>query len=72
MNSTLPAAPQSDQTAQPPSDSLWTADDVARYVGCSVRQIRNFRYAGMPTIKFRHPIRFEPEVVKIWLREQNG
>ena len=72
MNSTLPAAPQSDPTAQPPSDSLWTADDVARYVGCSVRQIRNFRYAGMPTIKFRHLIRFESDVVKCWLREQNG
>ena len=70
MNSTLPAAPQSAPTA--PTDSLWTADDVARYVGCSVRQIRNFRYAGMPTIKFRHLIRFEPEVVKCWLREQNG
>ncbi|MFZ4600458.1 MAG: hypothetical protein ACOYNN_17595, partial [Terrimicrobiaceae bacterium] len=60
MNSKLPAAPQSDPIAQPPSDSLWTADDVARYVGCSVRQVRNFRYAGMPTIKFRHLIRFEP------------
>lgn len=72
MNSTLPAAPQSATIAQPPSDSLWTADDVARYVGCSVREIRNFRYAGMPTIKFRHLIRFEPEVVKCWLREQNG
>ena len=72
MNSTLPAAPQSDPIAQPLSDSLWTADDVARYVGCSVRQIRNFRYAGMPTIKFRHLIRFEPDVVKCWLREQNG
>lgn len=70
MNSTLPAAPKSDPTGQPPSNSLWTADDVARYVGCSVRQIRNFRYAGMPTIKFRHLIRFEPEVIKSWLREQ--
>jgi len=72
MNSTLPAAPQFATTAQSPSTSLWTADDMARYVGCSVRQIRNFRYAGMPTIKFRHLIRFEPEVVKNWLREQNG
>jgi len=26
----------------------------------------------MPTIKFRHLIRFEPEVVKNWLREHNG
>ncbi len=68
MNSTLPAEPQSEPTAR--IDSLWTAEAVARYVGCSVRQIRNLRYAGMPTIKFRHLIRFEPEAVKSWLREQ--
>lgn len=78
MNSTLPAAPQSATTAQSPSDSpapidrLWTAEDVAKYVGCSVREIRNLRYAGMPTIKFRHLIRFESEAVRAWLREQAG
>lgn len=51
---------------------VWTAEDVARYIGCSIRQIRNFRYAGMPTIKFRNLIRFDPEVVRGWLREQAG
>ena len=49
---------------------LWTADDLAHYIGCSVREIRNLRYAGLPTIKFRHLIRFEPEAVKAWLRGQ--
>jgi hypothetical protein len=24
----------------------------------------------LPTIKFRHLIRFEPEAVKVWLRKQ--
>jgi hypothetical protein len=52
-----------------PTDRLWTADDLAHYIGCSVREIRNLRYAGLPTIKFRHLIRFEPEAVKAWLRE---
>ncbi len=51
-------------------DRLWKADDLARYIGCSVREIRNMRCAGLPAIKFRHLIRFEPEAVKTWLREQ--
>lgn len=52
-----------------PEERLWKADDLARYIGCSVREVRNLRYAGLPTIKFRHLIRFEPEIVKAWLRE---
>jgi hypothetical protein len=56
-------------SAQTQDERLWTADDLAHYVGCSVREIRNLRYAGLPTIKLRHLIRFEPEAVKAWLRE---
>jgi hypothetical protein len=63
------APPEPEQTStQARDDRLWTADDLARYIGCSVREIRNLRYAGLPTIKFRHLIRFEPEAVKAWLR----
>ena len=62
--------PEPEQTStQTPNECLWTADDLARYIGCSVREIRNLRYAGLPTIKFRHLIRFEPEAVKLWLRK---
>lgn len=32
-------------------ERLWTADDMARPIGCSLREIRNRRYAGLPTIK---------------------
>ena len=56
-------------STQTPNERLWTADDLARYIGCSVREIRNLRYAGLPTIKFRHLIRFEAEAVKAWLRK---
>ena len=63
--------PESEQTStQTSNERLWTAYDLARYTGCSVREIRNLRYAGSPTIKFRHLIRFEPEAVKAWLRTQ--
>jgi phage terminase Nu1 subunit (DNA packaging protein) len=56
-------------STQTPSERLWTANDLARYIGCSVREIRNLRYAGLPTIKFRHLIRFDAEAVKAWLRK---
>jgi len=49
--------PEAEQTAAIPTKRLWTADDLAHYVGCSVSEIRNLRYAGLPTIKFRHLIR---------------
>jgi len=63
--------PEPEQTStHTTTDRLWTAEDLARYMSCSVREIRNLRYAGLPTIKFRHLIRFEPEAVKVWLRGQ--
>ena len=62
--------PEAAQTAGTTTERLWTAEDLARYMSCSVREIRNLRYAGLPTIKFRHLIRFEPEAVKVWLRGQ--
>jgi hypothetical protein len=55
-------------STQTPSERLWTANDLAGYIGCSVREIRNLRYTGLPTIKFHHLIRFEREAVKAWLR----
>ena len=54
--------PEREQTStSTPNEHLWTAGDLARYIGCSVREVRNLRYAGLPTIKFRHLIRFESE-----------
>lgn len=43
--------PLPEQTStQTPNERLWTANDLARYMNCSVREIRNLRYAGLPTI----------------------
>lgn len=69
MNSTFPAAPQSATTAQTPSGSLWTVQDLIRYIGCSERELRTMRHADLPTIRFRRLIRFDPDSVKRWLRE---
>jgi len=68
MDTPLPIPTQT--AVDHPEEHLWKADDLARYLGCSVREVRNMRYSGLPTIKFRHLIRFEPDSVKAWLREQ--
>lgn len=68
MDTPLPEPEQTSTSTQ--NERLWAAYDLARYIGCSVREIRNLRYAGLPTIKFRHLVRFEPEAVKVWLRKQ--
>lgn len=40
--------PEPEQTStQTPNERLWTADGLARYIGCSVREIRNLQPAGM-------------------------
>ena len=49
--------PETEQTATTTNERLWTAEDLASDMNCSVREIRNLRYAGLPTIKFRHLIR---------------
>jgi hypothetical protein len=62
-------AHNSSATEKTPSDRLWNSQELARFIDCSERELRNLRYAGLPTIKFRHLIRFEPEAVKSWLRD---
>jgi hypothetical protein len=66
-----PEAPKNHETASDSSvqDRLWTVQDLIRYIGCSERELRTMRHAGLPTIRFRRLIRFDPELVKQWLRE---
>ena len=51
MDTTSPIPAQTAVTDHP-EERLWKADDLARYIGCSVREIRNMRWAGLPAIKF--------------------
>lgn len=47
---------------------LWTVQDLADFVGCSVRHVSNLRAAGLPTIRLGRMVRFEPDAVMAWLR----
>jgi excisionase family DNA binding protein len=52
-----------------PSDTLWTADDVAAYCRVSRSMIYKQSQAGLlPTLRIGSSIRFEPDTVRRWAR----
>lgn len=65
MNTSSPEI--SSQQNQQPEPSLWTVQDVARFVKCSVRHVGNLQLAGMPFVKLGHLTRFDPAAVKRWM-----
>jgi excisionase family DNA binding protein len=53
----------------PPGDTLWTADDVARYCRVSRSMIYKQSQAGLlPTLRVGSAIRFDPDTVRRWAR----
>ena len=53
-------------------ESLWTTADVARFVGCSERQVYNLRRHGLPSITVLGMVRFVPRKVQTWLENQDS
>jgi excisionase family DNA binding protein len=48
---------------------LWTTKDVAKFLGCSQRQIPRLRDEGLPAVRMGGLIRFIPSRVMVWLSE---
>lgn len=53
--------------SDPHPSSLWTTTDVARFIGCSERQIYVLRKSGLPCVHVGGMVRFDPQQVKDWL-----
>lgn len=51
---------------------LWTTADVARFLGCSERQVYNLRRHGLPSIRVQGLVRFIPRSVQAWLVSQDS
>ena len=51
---------------------LWTTSDIARFLGCSERQIYILRKQGLPTIHVGGMVRFDPGQVRLWIGGQNS
>lgn len=50
-----------------PEEPLWTTADVARFLGCSERQVYVLRNQGLPSIHVASLVRFDPIQVRAWL-----
>ena len=46
---------------------LWTTKDLAKFLGCSERQIPRLRDEGLPAVRVGGLIRFIPSSVMAWL-----
>ncbi|MDP3072361.1 MAG: helix-turn-helix domain-containing protein [Opitutaceae bacterium] len=49
---------------------LWTIDEVAAYLRCTVRHVHNLLRAGLPHIYLGRLLRFDPEEVRGYLLKQ--
>lgn len=54
-----------EQSAAP----LWTTKELARFLGCSERQIPRLREEGLPAVRVGGLIRFIPTRVMDWLAD---
>lgn len=57
---------------KPEGEFLWTTSDVARFLGCSERQVYLLRAQGLPTIHVGSMVRFDPEQVRLWVGTQDS
>jgi len=64
----LAAVPQPAQ--QPSAPRLWTAQDVADYLGVPLTTLYQWRYLGTGPAAYRigRHLRYEPTAVQAWLR----
>ena len=52
-----------------PMESLWKADDVAKYLAVPISTIRYWTSKGfIPHIKLPAAVRFQPEIIVAWTR----
>jgi excisionase family DNA binding protein len=50
---------------------LWTTKDLAKFLGCSERQIPRLRDEGLPAIHVGSLVRFVPSRVMTWLESRD-
>ena len=55
-----------------PVAPLWTTKVLAKFLGCSERQIPRLRAEGMPAIRVGELVRFNPSRVIDWLDSRDN
>jgi excisionase family DNA binding protein len=66
---TRPALAAVPQPVQPTAPRLWTAQDVADYLGVPLATLYQWRYLGTGPSAYRvgRHLRYEPSAVQAWL-----
>lgn len=49
------------------TDNLWTVDDVAAFLRCTVRHVHNLCRAGLPHVYVGRLLRFDPVELREYL-----
>lgn len=52
---------------QQADNQLWTVQDVAQFMKCSLRHVSNLQRAGLPFMKLGHLTRFDRTAVMRWI-----
>jgi excisionase family DNA binding protein len=67
----LAAVPEPAAAPQPTADRLWTAHDVAAYLGVPLTTLYQWRYLGTGPAAYRvgRHLRYEPSTVQAWLQQ---
>jgi excisionase family DNA binding protein len=50
-----------------PAEKLWTVDEVATFLGCTVRHVHNLLRSGLPHLYLGRLLRFDPQEVRAYL-----
>ena len=68
---TLAAVPDPTPGPQPTAARLWTAHDVADYLGVPLTTLYQWRYLGTGPAAYRvgRHLRYEPSAVQAWLQQ---
>jgi excisionase family DNA binding protein len=50
-----------------PEEKLWTVEEVATFLRCTVRHVHNLLRSGLPHLYLGRLLRFDPQEVRAYL-----
>ncbi len=67
VDTTCKGMKTTDSVNPPETQALWATRDLARFIGCSERQVARLRVEGLPAVRVGGLVRFIPSKVMTWL-----
>jgi excisionase family DNA binding protein len=70
-SSTDKGPPPLEEMTSPPQP-LWTTEEVAKFLHVSPKTVFNLRKKGLPYVQLSGSVRFDPQEVRAYLRNNRG